>query len=318
MRRSPDIADEVALAEAAAWLARLQGGERSPATEAAFRAWVEDADHARAFARVTETWDVIPGAAMSRARRKTSAAGAPSSRWSRRWALAPAAFAACGLAAVLILRQPVYTTAVGQQQTITLSDGTRVALNTDSRLSVAFSRGERRVRLDRGEALFEVAKNAQRPFIVQVGQDQVRATGTKFDVRNDQGKMAVVLLEGHVVVSRKVASQPKLQPIAALEPGERLTDRTDAEVVTVDRPKVETATAWRRGEVMFDDSSLADAVAELNRYGGVRVEIGDPDIAGLRVSGVFETQDPAGFAQAVAELHHLRVERTQDAVVLSR
>jgi transmembrane sensor len=314
MARGQDPAGEVTLAEAAAWLSRLQG-ERTQATEEAFKAWLTDPSHQRAFARVTETWEAIPGAAMLRARNalvKRRAAG---------YGLA-AAFAAVTLGVVALggwlMRAPVYTTAVGQQQTLTLSDGSHVALNTDSKLSIDYSAKERRVRLDRGEALFQVAKNPSRPFIVQVGDEQVRAVGTRFNVRRDHGRVVVVLIEGKVVVSRKVAPGAEPVEIAALTSGQRLTVRARAELVSIDRTKVEAAVAWRRGEVMFDDSSLADAAAELNRYGSTQVVVGDPELRTLRVSGVFETQDPSDFARVVADLYHLRLERKEDAVILRR
>jgi transmembrane sensor len=315
MAPGQDPASEVTLAEAAAWLSRLQG-ERTQATEAAFKAWLADPAHQRAFARVTDTWEAIPGAAMLLRARKAQAR-----RRAARYGLA-AAGAAASLAALALggwlLRGPVYATAVGQEQTLTLSDGSHVALNTDSRLSIDYSARERRVRLERGEALFEVAKNAQRPFIVQVGDKQVRAVGTKFDVRRDHGRVVVVLIEGKVVVSRKASPGARPVQIAALTSGQRLTVRATADLVSIDRAKVEAAVAWRRGEVMFDDSSLADAAAELNRYGSTQVVLGDPELRSLRVSGVFETQDPSDFARVVADLYHLRLERKDNAVTLRR
>jgi transmembrane sensor len=279
-------------------------------TEAAFKAWVADPAHARAFARVTETWEVIPGAERP----------APTA-WRRRM---PALAAACLALAVAVaglaawtLHDPVYTTEVGQQQSVRLSDGTRATLNTDTRLVVDYRDNERRVRLDRGEAIFEVAKNPRRPFIVAAGADEVRALGTTFVVRKDRTRLAVTLIEGRVEVRQRAAGRPAPTKIAILAPGERLTVRAD-EPAAVDRPKVEAATAWRRGELMFDDASLADAVAELNRYGGEPVTFGDPRVGGLRVSGVFKAGDPEEFARVVAELHGLRLRQGDGEIVLSR
>jgi transmembrane sensor len=316
MGAQTDIAADVTLAEAAAWLARLQGEGRTPATEAAFKDWVAEPDHARAFARATETWEVIAGAALA-GRRATPA------RPRRAPALAAAALVLIVVgvgAGASVLRDPAYRTAVGQQQTLTLSDGTRVALNTDSRIVVDYRAGERRVRLERGEAMFEVAKNPRRPFIVQAGDEQVRALGTTFVVRRDAGRMSVVLIEGRVEVSpRPGRAEPSGRPAGTtvLSPGERLIIKAGA-AIAVDRPKVETATAWRRGEVMFDDASLGEAVAELNRYGGTPVAVSDPRLDGLRVSGVFKTQDPGEFAETVAQLHGLRVTHGEAEILLRR
>jgi transmembrane sensor len=221
-----------------------------------------------------------------------------------------------GLTAFLI-RDPVYATKAGEQQIVTLTDGTRVALNTNSKLVVAFTKAERRVRLGRGEAMFEVTKNPHRPFIVEAGEEQVRVLGTTFTVRNDGQKVAVVLVEGRVEVTRQNPSQPKPVRVAVLSPGERLTVRADAGAA-VDRPKVETVTAWRRGEVMFDETSLLDAAGELNRYGATQVMVGDPTLASLHISGVFQTHDPTEFAEAAAELHGLQVDREGNRLVLRR
>ena len=324
MRREDDMTTDLAIAEAAAWLARLQGEGRTPATEAAFKDWLADPAHAKAFSRATETWEIIPGAAALRPERAARPMHHSRPRLGRRGGLlAPALVAATlivavvGAGAAFLARDPVYATAVGHQQSLTLDDGTRVALNTGSRLVVDYSRATRRVRLERGEAMFEVIKDARRPFIVVAGDEQVRALGTAFVVRRDRGRVAVVLVEGRVEVSRKAQDQAKPVRLAVLSPGERLTVRADAGVA-LDRPKLEAATAWRRGQVMFDDSSLIDAVAELNRYGGAQVVVGDPSLAGLRVSGVFAAQDPDAFAEAVAQLHGLRREAVDDRIVLRR
>ena len=158
-----DISNEVVLADAAAWIARLQRSDRTRATEAAFHEWLKEPAHAQVFARVADLWEIIPGAAQrfeARAR-------------ARRVRLAGRALVAAGIAAVVavgatmyLTRSQEFRTAIGQQQVVTLPDETRVALNTDSRLTVSYSSKERRVMLDRGEALFEVTKNSRRAFIV--------------------------------------------------------------------------------------------------------------------------------------------------------
>ena len=314
MRRETDIAGDVTLAEAAAWLTRLQGESRTAATEAAFKAWVTDPAHARAFARVTDIWNVVPGAALHD-RGKVEI-----SRRRRLPALVAAALlvvALIGGGTAWVVRDPVYATAIGQQQTVSLSDGTRVALNTDTKIVVDYSSGLRRVRLERGEAMFEVAKNPKRPFVVAAAAEEIRALGTTFVVRREAEKVAVTLIEGRVEVRQRTAHAPAPVKLAVLAPGERLTTRPK-EGAAVDRPNVETATAWRRGEVMFDDASLAEAAAELNRYGGKSVTVADPRLSELRVSGVFKTADPAEFARTMAALHGLRMREADDAIVLTR
>ncbi|HWX66756.1 MAG TPA: FecR family protein [Rhodanobacter sp.] len=320
MRPQPDIIEELVLAEASAWLARLQGPARTAAAEAAFKSWLAaDASHARAFTRVTDTWDIIPGAA-----RLSVGATAPRARRPRqRLLLAAAACFAClliaGAGSWFYLRDPVYRTAIGEQRTVTLSDGSYVTLNTDTELTVSYRKGVRRLRLHHGEAMFDVAKNPQRPFIVQTSAAQVRALGTVFDVRSDPDRIAVYLIKGRVEVSQRKASRSQIQLAQAtvLSPGERITLSAHAKQI-LDRPNAAEITAWRQGEVMFDNATLAEAIAELDRYGDSHVQLGDPALAPLRVSGVFAIRDPGEFASTIAQLHGLKVARSNGRTLIER
>lgn len=306
--RNPSAAS-AAEAEAAAWLARLHGPEREAETEAGLKAWLRDsAENRDAFERATEIWDMIPGAARQ--------AHAPAVRPpARRRLLVPALallllIALAGSVIGLATRAPVYQTSIGGQQMVMLDDGTRVSLNTDSRIAILYSKGERRVRLDRGEALFEVAHNPARPFIVEAGGEEVRALGTVFLVRRHaDATTAVTLLQGRVQVSRGA-------PLAVLDPGERLTV-APAHRPTLDRPAIEAVAAWRAGEVVFENASLGDAAEELNRYSRAKLVLGDPALGRLRISGVFSTGDIGEVADAIAALHRLKVSRSGDAIELS-
>jgi transmembrane sensor len=310
-----EISNDVVIADAAAWIARLQRADRTRATEAAFHEWLKDPAHAEAFARVTDLWEIIPGAAQSlNARARTDASRV----------VHPVALVAASVLAVVAVgmtlylgRNQAYRTAIGQQQVVTLADETRVALNTDSRLTVSYSSNERLVNLDRGEALFEVTKNASRAFIVRAGDTEVRALGTKFDVRRNGGRVIVVLLEGKVEVTTQPQPLSRHVPVATLTPGERLTWDAHDDVAAIDHPNVDATTAWRRGEVMFDDATLSEAVAEMNRYARVKVALGSADLASLRISGVFESQSAVEFAESVAALHHLRLEHHENDLVLN-
>jgi transmembrane sensor len=311
MSSQSDITRDVTLAEASAWLVKLQDETRTAATEAAFKVWLEEADHAHAFAQVTDTWEIIRGAG-SRSRRGQ----APKRLRVLAVLAASIAVIAFGGAAWLF-RDPTYDTLPGQQETVRLNDGTHVSLNTNTRLTVHYTRKERHVRLERGEALFEVAKNPNRPFVVLAGGEEVRALGTTFVVRREAARLSVTLVEGRVEVRQQTRSAPGPTKLAILAPGERLTVKPN-EAVAVDRPQIEAATAWRRGELIFEDASLSDAVDELNRYGGQPVVLADPRIAGLRVSGVFRTGAADEFAQTIAELHHLEVRQDDGKIVLHR
>lgn len=317
MRTRPDIHEDLVLAEASAWLTRLQGSARTPAAEQAFKAWLaEDQAHARAFARVTHTWDIIPGAASYGNRAINPKA--PRRRGQQLFAAAASIALLIMVAGVYVLRDPVYRTAIGEQKAITLDDGSRITLNTNTQLVVSYSKTERHIRLERGEAMFEVAKNPKRPFIVAAGGEQVRALGTTFLVRNDADQLAVLLIEGRVEVSESTSSHSdeSSKKAVTLAPGERLAMSAPGAKPVLDHPNVDEATAWRQGEVIFDNTTLADAATELNRYGSTRLRLDDPALARLRVSGVFATRDPVEFANAVAKLHDLNVIPTADGVVL--
>ena len=302
-------------AEAAAWLARLHGPHRSPDTDAALKEWLKaDPSHEEAFGRATEVWELLPGIDAA------PELVAEPARHPRRLVIAIAAslllLLSIGGGYTLLNRPPVHETAVGEQQVVMLDDGTRVSLNTDSRIAILYSQGERRVRLDRGEAMFEVTHNPARPFIVQSGDEQVRALGTTFIVRRDgDARMAVTLIEGRVEVTEP--NQARTPRIAVLTPGQRVTITATAGAA-LDRPSIEAVTAWRRGEVVFEDTTLLEAAEELNRYNAEHLVIADPSLASLRISGVFSTGDMEEVARAVAQLHHLRAHREGGEIRLTR
>jgi transmembrane sensor len=226
----------------------------------------------------------------------------------------------------------VIATKVGEQRQVVLDDGTRVFLNTDTQA--------RRVELTRGEALFNVAKKPDWPFIVAAGDRQVRALGTSFVVRRDEQRLAVTLVEGEVMVSPRLASssgavssspQPDAGAIAqtppaaagqprndvfTLTPGQRLTFTAGA-ATRLDTPSVEKATAWRRGQVILDDTPLATAIVEMNRYNSVKLVVERPEAAALLVNGLFQAGDSTHFANAVAQAYGLRLIERGDQIILS-
>lgn len=304
-------------AEAAAWLARLHG-DQGAAARPAFEAWLaESPAHAAAYDRVNEAWAILPRAAVYAADLR------PSAPRPRRWAPA-AALAACvallaggGALWWSLSEAGAYATRPGEQKVAMLEDGSRIALNTDTQVDVRFDSGRRRIELDRGEAMFEVAHDAARPFVVIAGDTRVQAIGTVFTVRRTRDDVVVTLIKGRVAVSHESAG-PKAATGASvvLRPGEKLTEPAEGST-RIEPTSVEVATAWRRGQTVFRDTPLGEAAAELNRYGGPRVVVDDPRIAALPVSGVFATNS-ADFAQAMAALHGLNVEREGEKLHIRR
>jgi len=296
------VVQRAARAEAAAWIVRLHGPHRCAELEAAFRDWLQaHPENGKQFERVTEVWDAgssVPVPGVPRMTRwKEEARG-------RQWSLAAALLLLlCGLAGWITWRawvDPSYTTGVGEQRVVRLDDGTRLSLNSGTRVVITYSDSERRVELVRGEAFFEVAHNAARPFIVTAGDQQVVAIGTTFVVRYEAARTAITLLEGSVKVS------PATDMGLTLAPGERVTFAAGGSR-RLDEPKIEAVTAWRRGEVMLDSTQLEDAVAELNRYDKNTLIIDDPQIATLSISGIYHAGDSRGFAQTIGKLYGIEI-----------
>jgi transmembrane sensor len=303
--------EDVVLAEATAWLVKLQDGQRTRADEDAFREWLAaDHAHVQAFSRASDFWELLP--AMGQ-RWRVEQASQPNRRVRRAGMMlvraAVLALFAVGLSmAIWMWRVPSYTTGIGQQQSMALTDGTQVEINTDSRLAVEYTKDERRIVLTQGEALFRVAKVADRPFIVRAGDREVRALGTTFIVRHEKQRVAVTLLEGQVEVFELTAASTAAAAVVVLAPGERAM-LTSGSSPIVDRPQLDAVTAWRRGEVVFDDVALADAIAEMNRYSQLRISAPQASVARLRVSGVFDARETEEFARMMAALHRLHLQR---------
>jgi len=331
-RPSENTPSAAACAEAAAWVARLHGEDRTASVEAGFKRWLAaSAEHRAAFEMANEIWvgaEQLPKPA------------APAFvRWPRAALVVtvPRALTGVGVAAIAIslllhFRDPGLATRVGEQRNLSLEDGTRISLNTASRVHVHYDRTARRVELDEGEAYFEVAKRPDRPFIVLAGGTRVVARGTAFLVRRDDERVAVTLVEGKVTVAPagealpSRSSAPPTSSVTAplsgsdappsdpggsagditLSPGQRLTF-VNHQAPRLDRPAIERVTAWQRGQVILDHTPLKDAVAEMNRYSDVELTIEDPEAAQAQVTGIFRVGDSQSFAQAVAETYHFRI-----------
>jgi transmembrane sensor len=193
-------------AEAAVWVARLHGANRTREVEAGFRQWLsEDPERGVAFELLTDTWEK-----SARLRRRPSEVIARLERPGFRLSFSRAGLAAVAIAVVAAIGTAFYlhtdgvATGIGEQRTLALEDGTRVYLNTNSRVVVHYEKVARRVELAKGEALFEVAKHPTWPFIVTAGDRQIRALGTAFVVRRDPDQLAVTLVEGKVTVSSAI------------------------------------------------------------------------------------------------------------------
>ena len=269
--------------------------------------------HHRQPARRTSLTTYAPGAAFIGTKAPIHHHG-PRRAWMRRFAIAASVLVTAGVGTFLLrpdaarqayrdargtLAGNVYTTEIGQRSTVTLDDGSILTLNTDSRVSLHYESGLRSVALERGQALFKVAKDRARPFVVDAGGRRVTALGTEFDVRVSERTFEVTLLEGRVKVTREHDERESADPpLAELQPGQQFVEVAKA------RPQVREAdvkrvVSWRRGQVVFEDERLEDAVAEMNRYSRQQVVLGDERLASLRISGAFNTGDTGTFVEAL-------------------
>jgi transmembrane sensor len=210
----------------------------------------------------------------------------------------------------------VLRTGVGERATATLEDGSTVTLNTGTTLEINFTRLRRDVRLVAGQALFKVAHDTARPFVVAAAAREVVAVGTEFEVRLDGEKVRVALLQGRVRVQPIQSRGAAADESATMIPGEQLVASSAG--LELHHANVEELVSWQTGRIRFEDTRLADAVAEMNRYNHARIEIVDPSLADIRISGSFRTGESWTFAEAISEAFDFSAESTGDMIRLQR
>jgi transmembrane sensor len=314
---------------AARWLAH-DDLDQSPYREQ-FAAWLDESEANRdAWTQAHQMWDVFDDAddsdliaAMARAARQAGPKPVSKPFWPQ---LIAASIAVVAVSASLLVGaqqgwfdpspKPVqvavsqaasltavgradYLTGAGQKSIIDLPDGTRVTLDADSAVDVAFTGGRRDVRLLSGRAFFDVAHDKAHPFAVQAGGRVVTALGTQFDVRLTPGAMRVVLAEGSVSVA-SAPGAPAAAPVK-LAPGQAFAAQDGAKG-KISSADLDEALAWKQGVVEFQDRPLSEAIGVLNRYTRAQIVIKDPKIASLRITGVFKTGDIARFGRSVSQV----------------
>jgi transmembrane sensor len=318
-QNDPVLSEEVRV-EAAAWIARLHNERRGPELEADFHEWLGESEHhRREFNRMRQTWE---RAGKIRLRARDDVSDPRQVRRSRffPWAATlAAALVLVVITAIYYRRDNALVTGIGQQQVRLLQDGTRVVLNTDTRIEVHYDQHLRRVRLVRGEAWFDVAKRPTWPFLVSAGDQEIRALGTSFIVRHDDDQdLSVTLVDGRISVTPTARNEEaSSQATRILAPGQRLIVAAH-QAPTMDRPELSRVTAWERGRVEFEETPLADAASEMNRYNTMHIKVPDAEVAQLRVGGVFRAGDSDEFVKIVTAAFGLRADRRGGDIVMSR
>jgi transmembrane sensor len=342
-------------ATAARWFAKREGGDWHAADQAKLEAWLDSSTaHRIAFIRIMTAWErsgrlnalgagVPAGTIPPRdAWGFAPPSAVPTSRTPREPvesvarpepAAAPFTANIAGVRAVAALLMVAiaagtawyvstdhtssYRTQIGALTTVPLPDGSKVTLNTDSQIHVELNPTMRRIKLDQGEAFFEVSKDGARPFVVEVADKRVTAVGTQFSVRRDNDDIRVLVTEGRVWIERRgIASKAAQTQLTAGSEA-----RTSQAAVLVDQPapaQVEQLLSWRTGYLTFHDTALADAVADFNRYSSRKIVIEDPAIAGIRIGGNFRSGDADAFLWLLQSGFPINVEQRSDRIVLTK
>jgi transmembrane sensor len=332
---------------AATWFATMRGPD-AETRRGAFEAWLaRDPLHREAYSRIAEIFSLgkgLAGPAPQAQPAIVASSGSSLSRGHARhlliamvvlimslssaawvWDLpgsflgAPSAPRPSKMAGLAIVTAE-FATRHGQIAKIRLADGSTLTLDTDSKIAVAFDQATRHLRLRSGRARFDVAHEA-RPFIVSAGTGSVIAHGTVFDVAlRSGGVVAVRLLRGmiDVAVPINISGTPLRRPLVErLSPGQQvvLAGRTLTAATPTSRP---IDANWPTGELDCDRAQLATVAQAANRYGTVRIELAEPELGELRLSGTIRIDEPGRLADRLALLFDLRVDRSDPARVVLR
>lgn len=306
--------------EAAQWLSRLSSEPLSVEQQREFSRWLNRSDlHLQTYDRLSAEWQSI-GASLKnhsagQARlneleanhnaQKADTHNQPPIRFHWRWQIA----AACSLLLLAVAvfsptfnptKTESYVTAIGEQQSFQLSDGSTITLNTDSKVSVRYSDSERLLQLERGEAYFQVAHNRLRPFHVDTNRGRITALGTAFNIDQRQQSVTVIVTDGIVQVEQKSDPSTLLAKTEKVSINQQI-QLTTRGLGTVNA--VQKVPAWQQQRLEFDRQPLAEAILELNRYLNKKVQL-NPDqyqqLASVLVSGVFNTHQPEQALAAIA------------------
>ena len=307
---------------AAVWIELCEGGEWDTEKQDAFEAWLaESPAHRIAYLRASDVWK---RANRLRALSPSASDIAPPARpilpLFLKLAAAVLIIAALGAGALQFVTRSserTYSTTIGERKTIAFSDGTRIELNTNTALRTRMTATSRTVWLDKGEAYFQVKHDPDHPFAVMIGRRRITDLGTKFVVRRDSRQTEVAVLQGSV---RFDASDIHTAAHSAM------LLRGDVALVSADsmsiakEPLRELARtlSWRRGVVVFNHTTLADAAIEFNRYNIKKIVIADPTAARLAIDGTFPTNNVEAFIDAAQRVFKLHVENQGGEFLISR
>jgi transmembrane sensor len=340
--------------EAADWLARLDRDDPSAADLAEFGRWkATDPHNVAAYVRLAATWQALDriqairprldepidndylNAALHQPAGESAQSGVADSTGDSQSSIRPRRpwfFLAAAASVLVVLAglwitdtvggQKAYRTNVGGFQRILLEDQSTIELNTDSEVRVALTPGLRKVELVRGEASFEVAHDAARPFIVSAGKTAVRAVGTKFDVRRLENSVEVTVDEGKVAVGDSSLLERNVDVAAMnipqLTAGQSaLANGNGFKLKELPKREMTRKLAWQNQMLEFDGDTLADVVAQFNRYNARQLVIADSSLATLQIGGYFRPTNLDAFIAVLQSDFGIRVSSEGKQLILA-
>jgi transmembrane sensor len=301
--------EQTRLEEASGWRLRLEQKSDDEGTPD-FLEWIRDPANREAFELVSAGLDYIdqfqtsPELLAFREGALGEMRQLGAKRWRPRSRLMTAAAVAISVVVLFggidwyIQRPTDYTTQIGERRIITLSDGSKISLDSNSEVHVQYSAHARDLELIAGRARFDVAHDVTRPFSVAAGSETVVAVGTAFDVERLGSRVLVTLIQGHVVIKSPITMPgPVAKPQIALAAGQEMVASADIKPI-IKPADLKMAAAWEAGQLVFHNEALGDAVEQVNRYAVQPISI-DPAVASIRVTGVFNAGDTNSFLSAV-------------------
>ena len=312
---------EDAEACAAAWIERRSCSDWREADQEILDKWLAASPaHEVAFLRLNAGWNYADRlSVLNRTARPATITVSKRPFWIKS-AIVLAIVLIAGLGSFYVLapsvQQKTYVTGLGGHRVIALADGSRIELNTDTVLRMEIDSRTRRLWLEKGEAFFQVKHDAAHPFIVVAGSHRVTDLGTKFLIRRGTDRLEVTLLEGRARFD--APSGPVIQTSIDLIPGDHVTVANSTVIVTKQSAQaLQNTLAWRRGLLIFDRTTLADAAAEFNRYNREKIVIWDASVARIRIGGTFRADNIGQFVNVTQDVLGLHVSTRGDVTVIS-
>jgi transmembrane sensor len=323
--------------EAADWLARLDGGNLSAEDRAALRSWLsQDPEHGRTLKSYASIWvdmDVLLNDSPNIA--KTDSLNVFSQLIHTKAAsFALATIVLCAVSVIIWTKNQsvapetsFHVTSVGIQQVERFNDGSTAHINTDSMIETEFSDSARIVRLLRGEAMFDVTHDPERPFIVYAGNRAVRAIGTKFVVRLTSDNLIVTVTDGQVQLSKRSKDTKNVmvgeeQEVILVSEGEEVevSDKTAVpKTKEIQNDELDRRLSWLKGQLVFNNERLEQVIQEVSRYIPDKIIIDDPNLRDIRISGRFEVGDTDALLEAIEVSFNVQASHNDDQVIhLSR